>query len=324
MLSQVSDGLGRMLTFLHDPTGLIMQVSDGTRSVTFGYTGGVLTSVTDAAGHTTSYAYAVPAAFPGLFQSATEPLGNVPMSCGYDGLGRVMSMTDAFGHASTFAYDTPSGNTWTDALGHTWTYVHDASSHLTGLLQPGPVQRSFTYDASGRLASLTRPLGDVTSFTYDATSGDPASVTMGDGSVFIWSYSSHASGGATFYDLAGATYPDGRTESFTRDAAGNVTNWMDRGGFHWMGTYNARGQALTGTNPAGGVSTFAYDTQGRLATAADNAGRTTGYAYDALDRLTKLTRPDGAFQTFPSPRRNPTTSSAVPGTSTVRAAGNGS
>lgn len=298
MLAQVGDGLGRTLSFGYDRSGFLNSVSDGTRSVSFAHAGGLLTSVTDAAGHVTGYSYAAQGAFPGLLQSATEPLGNTPAIVWYDAQGRVAAMSDASGSASTCTYDTPTGNSWNDALGNAWGYVHDVQSRLTGLIDPGPISRSFVYDALGRLASVTRPLGDVTTCSYDPVSGLPASVTMGDGSVFAWSYSSHEVLGATFYDVAGATYPDGHSERLTRDAAGNVGDLLDRGRFHWLATYTPRGQVLTTTNPAGGVTTLTYDTQGRLATAADNAGHLTTCACDALDRVTRTTWPDASFRLF--------------------------
>src|SRR5262245_24785152 len=94
-LSQVSDGLGRTLTFSYDANGRLAQVSDGTRTVLYGYTGGVLTGVTDAAGHSWTYAYQTPPqpTAPALLLGAMEPLGNTPVTQAYDPLGRVMSQT---------------------------------------------------------------------------------------------------------------------------------------------------------------------------------------------------------------------------------------
>ena len=74
-----------------------------------------------------------------------------------------------------------------------------------------------------------------------------------------WEYASHSIGGAVFYDLAQVTYPDATHESFSHDAAGNLSSFTDRGGLVWHGTYNARGQLLTAGNPAGGVTTLGYD-----------------------------------------------------------------
>ena len=297
-LMQVNDGSGRALSFEYDFTGKLTRVSDGTRGVNFSYTGGVLASVTDAAGGTTNYAYTGPAGSADLLQSASEPAGNTPLSWSYDALGRVVTITDAEGHSSSCAYDTPSGNVWTDALGHSWTYVHDSQSRLMTLLDPAGGTTTFSYDPLGRLATSTRPMGDATSFSYDAASGYLGSVTGGDGTVFSFSYSAHGVAGATLYDLAAAHYPDGASESFARDASGNLTDWTDRGGFHWTSSFNSRGEPLTLTNPAGGVTTRTYDGAGLMDTEMDNAGHTTSAARDAFGRVTKVTWGDGTNRQF--------------------------
>src|SRR5262245_36792939 len=207
-LSQVSDGLGRALAFGYDPLGFLSSVSDGTRSVSFAYAGGVLTGATDAAGHPWSYAYDAAAGFPGLLTAVTEPLGNAPVLQGYDALGRVATQTDAANGAAAYAFDTPLGNTFTDPLGNTWKYLHDTQNRLVTLLDPGSLPWSFAYDALGRLSSVTRPLSDATTFDYDPASGYPSAVGFADGTSIHWSYSPHAAGGATFFDLAGTLYPD--------------------------------------------------------------------------------------------------------------------
>jgi len=95
-LAQVSDGMGRALTFAYDPfAGLLTSITDGTRTVSYSYTGGLLTGFTDAAGQPWSYAYVSPSAIQGLLLSAGEPAGNTPTQNSYDALGRVTMQTDA-------------------------------------------------------------------------------------------------------------------------------------------------------------------------------------------------------------------------------------
>ena len=298
LLSQVSDGLGRSLSFSYDGTGELAMVGDGTRSVGFGYAGGLLTGVTDAAGHAWTYAYVSGGSIPALLTGVTEPLVNTPITQTYDASGRVATQMDALGHISSYTYGAPTGNVYADALGNPWTYQHNAQDELVSLLDPGSGPTSYAYDASGRLSSITRPMGDLTSFSYDPASGYPSQIGFADGSAVNWGYGSHLVGGATLFDLSTAHYPDGTTETFGRDGSGNLTSFIDRGGFPWGGTYNARGQVLTRTNPTGGVTTFTYDPQGRPATGKDNAGNTTQFAYDGLSRLTQETWPDLTSRSF--------------------------
>jgi YD repeat-containing protein len=298
MLSQVSDGLGRTLSFTFDPLGMLSQVSDGTRSVHYMYSGGVLAGAIDAGGQTWAYAYAVPGPVPGLMTGVTEPLGNSPLTHSFDSSGRVSSQTDALGDVAHYAYDLPSGSVYADELGNPWTFLHDTQNRLASITDPASGLTSFAYDALGRLSMSSRPLGDVTSFSYDASSGYPSMVTFADGSAIHWSYGSHVVAGAPLFDLASTSYPDLTTESYARDAAGNVTDLADRAGFHWRGTYNSRGQCLTATNPSGGVTTFTYDPQGRPSTRRDNAGNTYSFTYDPLSRLTQVAAPDASTHSF--------------------------
>jgi len=290
-LAQVSDGLGRMLSFSYDGVGELTQITDGTRSVRYSYTGGTLTGVTDAGAHPWSYAYA-PGAIAGLLTGVTEPLGNTPVTQMFDPSGRVMSQMDAMGGPVNYQYDTPSGNIFTDPMGNPWTYQHDSGGRLTSLTDPIGGPHSYMYDALGRLQSASRPLGDATSFLYDVSSGYPSDVQFADGSTAHWTYGSHLVSGATLFDVSSVSFPDGASESYTRDANGDITDLLDRGGFHWLGTYNARGELLTWLNPTGGNTTLTYDAQGRLSTHQDNVGNVTGFTYDGLSRLTQITWPD--------------------------------
>ena len=291
--TQVSDGLGRTLSFTYDPAGHVTQVSDGTRAAHYRYAEGVLTGVTDAAGRSWTYGYSVPP----LLTGATEPVGNTPATQAYDVLGRVTSQTDAAGSMAMYSYGA-AGSVFTDPLGNPWTYQHDASGHLVALANPAGGPTSFSYDASGRLTMAARPMGDATSLAYDGTSGYPSMMTFADGSALLCGYSSHSAGGATFFDLSTQTFPDLTTESYGRDASGNLTNLTDQAGRHWLGTYNGQGQLLTWTNPSGGMTTFTYDPQGRLMTGKDDAGNTTSYGYDALSRLTQVTWPNTMARTY--------------------------
>jgi YD repeat-containing protein len=296
-LTQVSDGLGRALQFGYDPTGLLTQVSDGTRSVHYAYTGGVLTNALDANGQPWTYAYQ-PVPIQGLLTGVTEPFGNTPLTQAYDPMGRVMSQTDGLSNMAMYAYDAPPGNVFTDPLGNPWTYLHDTQNRLMTLTDPMSGPTSFAYDPLGRPSMIMRPMGDMTSFAYDPASGYLGTLTRADGMPISWGYGSHLVGGATLFDLSTAGYPDGTTEGYGRDPAGNLTDYTDRAGFHWFGTYNARGQVLTATNPSGGVTTIGYAANFTVVLLSDNAGNATSFSYDGLSRLTQVTWPDLAHRNY--------------------------
>jgi len=298
LLSQVSDGREHALTFSYGTSGFLTLVSDGTRSVSYAYTGGLLSGAMDAGGQTWTYAYSTASPIQGLLTGVMEPLGNSPLTQIYDPLGRVISQTDALSGLAIYSYDAPTGSLYTDPLANAWTYLHDSQNRLSTLTDPASEPTSFAYDPLGRPSMVTRPLGDMTSFAYDPASGYQSMVSFADGTAINQVYSTHLVAGATLFDLSTAGYPDGTTENYARDSAGNLMDFMDRGGFHWTGTYNSRGQILTATNPSSGVTTFTYDPQGRPATASDNAGNMSSFTYDALSRITQVTWPDATHRSY--------------------------
>jgi RHS repeat-associated protein len=295
-LATVSDGLGRTLTFTYSPGPHLSSVSDGTRSVGFNHTADDLTSTTDARGLTTTYAYATG----GLMTSMTRTEGNTPFSQTYDTDGRVATQTDAASNTHTFTYDTTTvlTTTMTNPDGDTRVHTHSSSGVLTDHQGEDGLSFPMSYDSDGRTSSVTDRLGDTTSYTYHPASGKIASVTDADATVRTFTYTPRTFGGVTFHDLTGVTYQDGTSESFVRDAAGNVTSRTDRAGEVSTFTYNGNGQVLTATNPVGGVTTNTYNPDGTLASRTDPSGNATTFACDGLRRLVTVTNPDTSTRTY--------------------------
>ena len=292
LLTQVSDGLGRTLTLSYGGF-LLDSVSDGTRSVSFGHTGSELTSVTDVLGKTTSYAYDASQPGEALLVSRTPPSGVPQVVQTFDASQRVANQTDAGGNPFDFSYDSAAGTTdVVDPLLEVTTHTHDANGRLTRVEDEAGQAATLTYDAKGRRASVTDRLGRKTSWTYHAASGRLASITEADGSKTTFGHAAAQLGGLTFYDVTSVTRADGLTEAFDYDASGNLVLRTDPAGNDWSYGYNARGQVTSATNPEGGVSSFAYNPDGTLDRVTDDAGNTTSFAYDALRRVSVVTRAD--------------------------------
>lgn len=290
-LASVSDGLGRTLTFTHVGSRMT-QVSDGTRTVSFGYDGAQrLSTATDAAGKITTYAYASPTS--NLIASVTRPEGNVPYSQTYDVNDRVATQTDALGNTWSFSYNTNTDTT-TITDPDTATQVHDSNSSgaLTSWRDEGGSSATMTNDADGRRTRVTDRLGASSSWTIHAPSGKIASNTEADGRVTQHSYTARLLSGVTLHDLTSISYPDSSSESFSYDAFGNRTSWLDRAGGAWTYTYNARGQVTSVLNPSGGTTASSYNANGTLANTTDPAGNVTIFGYDALRRINLATYAD--------------------------------
>ena len=292
-VSQVTDGLGRTLTFGYIGARLAT-VTDGTRTVSFGYSGSNLMSATDALGNTTTYNYSAGA----LMTGTTLPDGNAPFVHTYDTEGRVATQTDANLNTRTFAYDdTTRVTTMTDPLGNIVQHTHTANGELTNQRDESGQTFTLGYNGDGQRSSIADRLGGNVEHTYHV-SGRLASIQQADGTQSSFSYTARIARGVTFYDLTGITHADGTTSIFGHDANGNLTSLTDQRGNTWNATYDAAGQVLTVTNPAGGTHTFSYNTDETPLSITDPAGNTTAFGYDNLRRLNAITFADGATREF--------------------------
>lgn len=293
--TQVSDGLGRTLT-LNYSGGELTSVSDATRTVSFVHSGGYLSTVTDARGNTTTYNYDA-GAIPGLLANETRPEGNSPLSQTFDAQGRVVTQTDADSNTTSLDYAGAS-TTGTDPFTEERVMTHDAEGRLTELVDEEGVSVTLSYDGEGRRSGIVDRLGDDSSVAFDGTSGRVSVITNADATQTTITYTARSVAGLTFYDRTGVGHPDGTSESFVYDSSGNLTTYTDRASNNTVYSYNSRGQALTVTNPGGGVDTYTYNSDGTLATHTDPATNQTQYAYDGLRRLATITRPDSSIRTF--------------------------
>jgi YD repeat-containing protein len=167
------------------------------RTTDYGYDGdGNLTSVTDARGYATDYAFNAD----DEETLVTNPLSNVTLVC-YDGDGNVAETVPAVGVAANTltasscptSYPTDYGDRLaTDAT----TYAYNALGEKMTVTTPAPAGLSgsetttYAYDLAGRLTSVTAPptstsggaANDVTAYTYD-DAGEPLTTTTGYGTA---------------------------------------------------------------------------------------------------------------------------------------------
>ncbi len=295
-LSEVDDGLGATLSFSYAGDRLTA-VTDGTRTVSFTYSAGVLASATDPLGHTTTYSYDDAGDRPGLLTAMTRPEGNARYTQDYDEDGRVTRQTTALGNTYAMSYNEDI-TTATDPLGQSIQHTHTAAGELTAYTDETGQTVELAYDEEGQRTSVTDRMGATTAFTFHGPSGLPASSTVANGAVTTFTYTPRTTGGLTFYDLTGVGYADGTSVNMSYDDDGNLTSSTDRAGAMRGYTYNERGEMVSATNPEGGVTTFAYNADGTLVSIQDPSGNTTTFAYDGLRRLVRATFPDGTNRTF--------------------------
>ena len=310
-------------------SGLVTNVTTPTRSVSYDYTGGALTTFTDANGNPWTYDYSS-----GRLTGMTDPDGNVRLVVGYSG-GRVSS---AVGKGSqnhfndTYDWDADTGIATRKALirlgpgeptkraesfdvysgnvlleqqlpnGATISYSYDSQLDMTGLQDPAGVQR-MTYNPAGDLLTQTSPTqgtGTATvGFTYDGAH-HPTSSTDANGNTTSNTYSGNdlvkvtppgpAAGATSYvYNLLGEQLETDGPTSTELDTLDGAGNKLS---FRLLDTAH---HPLNGLGPA-----FTYNEIGQKLTLTDPRGHLPGgidatytqtNTYDGVGNLLTTTSP---------------------------------
>ncbi len=289
-IRSVTDSKGNTTTYTYNPKNLLTQIEQpGDTDTFYGYDSlDNLISVTDAEDRTTLYEY--------------------------DDAGRMLSTDSPDTGITTYAYDS-AGNliAKTDANGNTVTYAYDAANRLTAIRFPDPGQNiDYTYDqgpnGAGRLTGMSDPTG-VYAYTYDSKGNLTREEKTLESVTYTTAYTYDAAG-----VLTGITYPNGRTVTYSLDAAGRVdqiTTQKDgipqtvAQGIRYLPygplaelTYG-NGTVLTqsfdllfrpSAISAADLVDYAYETDpaGNITAIADtlDPARSRSFAYDDLNRLT--------------------------------------
>lgn len=310
-LSEVTDGLGRTLTFFYE-SGHLVKVSDGTREVSFSYDGNNnLVRFTDAESQNYDYQYEDSRAACGLWTATRYPGGITPSSMEYDDQARVVKLKDAEDNfyaysynenLTTVAFPTGGGNPATSQQ-----FAHNNQGQLVAFTDENKNTAHFSYDSKGRLETVSdnQDPPRTTQYAYHEPSGHFSSTTVLFENVRTeFTYTKRTSNGIDYYDLSEILYPDKTKESFVNDNAGNLIQWTDQNGNAWDYSHNDRGQVLTADNPEGGRTRYAYNDNGSLATITDHSNNAIRFSYDSLGRIQTITYPDDSTRIFSYNKRD--------------------
>jgi RHS repeat-associated protein len=145
----------------------------------------------------------------------------------------------------------------------------------------------WRFDAEGLLLESQDPAGAIVKHDYDER-GETA-VLLADGTTNT--YQRDASG-----NLLAMADEQGEIASFTYDARGLMTGGqMPNGGVTSM-RYDAFGNRVEVQEPDGGARRIEYDGLGRVIAFTDERGTRTTYAYDPMGRLTGVRTPVAQWQ----------------------------
>jgi RHS repeat-associated protein len=261
-------------TFAYDDRGLLLSAAGSAGSSTFTYNAAAqLSSVTDPAG-TSSYTYdsagrlatdaSAASGVTGTYSynsldqvtKIAYGTGNDVQSFGYDNLHRLASDTIATASGSTVA-----------SIGYGYNLNNDVTTMTTtGLATAGggtgTVTSTYGYDQAGRLTSWTAtPSGGTattTSYGYD-DNGNLTSIN----------------GVTRSYDARDQLTSDGKGDTYSYSAAGNLTSETTSAGTTDSFSTDAYGQQITSAG-----SSYTWDALGRVVQAAEPSGATIALTYD--------------------------------------------
>ncbi len=193
-----------------------------------------------------------------------------------DGAGRITQIADARGNRQTYAYDAQGRLIQhLDPQNQGTSFEYAGVTHLVSrIINAGGCQAvRQEFDAGGRLTARVDSAGRRTEYSYDL-------------------------GARRLTKLL----PGPITTVETYDAAGNVLSFTNGEGQTLQFSYDLNGRRVLTTMPSGRRIARTYDANGNPLTEEDgpNGGPylVTSYQWTAENLLSRLTRPNGEYQTF--------------------------
>ncbi len=290
----------------------------------------LLTSWSDAEGHTWTYAYDGS----NRLDTVTDDTSGRYLDFSYDAQNRIETVQDQAARSVTFQYNA-SGDLWkvTDVTGEVWTYTYDSAHRLTDVVDPRTVTvLHVDYDSQGRAyqqfdgennlivhltynsdgtTTIEDALGNTETHTYDSrntvvaeTDGysnpltkvydphfRPSTLTDRNGNPTVLTWSSD---GANLEQIVDA---GSNTIDLDYDSLNNLTQVVDARDFTTDYVYS--GTLLTTViDPFLKETHYTYTTSadapqpvGLLKTVEDPNGSVTQYTYDSDGNLIRISDP---------------------------------
>lgn len=283
----------------------------------YGYTdGGLLTTITDALGKTTTFDHntsgdLVSERSPegrtttytrddaGRLTAIVDPRGNVPgaepadfaTQFTYDAADRITAVQDPLGHTSSVTFDADGLVTRVrDPKGRETVYSYDNDGHMTSVQGPDPgVQPSkATYDGNGNLLTTVDEMGRTTSYTYDLANR----ITKAQSPIGAYTLGYDATS-----NLTSITGPTGAKTQLLYDTASRLAKIDYPSGTADVSySYDANGNRSKMTDGAGSVI-YTYDELDRPTSITRGTAK-FGYTWDAVGNMTGVAYPDGASYSY--------------------------
>lgn len=246
----------------------------------------------------TSYTYDTD----GDLLTITDAAGHVTTFSGHDANGRPGTMTDANGIVTAFTYD-GLGRTETITVEHpsnsafnaVTTMAYDAVGNVTSITLPSTDAMIMDYDNAGRVSSVRAASGERRDYTYDAA-GNVTSETVKR------SNSTVARQITRTFDELGRVLRESqgprRTVQFAYDKVGNVTSTTSPRGHATTAAFDGLDRLINTVAPDTGGTTLAYDERDNLTSHEDPISVTTTFVYNGFGDVIQEASPDRGTSTY--------------------------
>lgn len=267
-----TNGQTRTWHYTWTPTGQLKTVQlprlDVTAKTTYGYTGGTLTSVTDALSHTTTAV---------TFQSG----------------GRPLTVTDPNSVLTTYTYSTrewPTSSVLSVSGGSLTTSItYDSAGNLTRTTLPDGSYLSYGYDDAHRMTSITNPLSETQGITYDSAGNVTQTLWKNASAVTKRQHTATFDAlGRMLHDVGG----EGQTTAYTYDSNSNWVSITDPMGHISYRSSDQLNRLTKFKDAAKNLSQISYDSASRPLTVTDPKSNATTYVYDGFGEAIQENNPD--------------------------------
>jgi YD repeat-containing protein len=269
--SATSTGAPRTWSYTYNATGQVLSM-DGPR--------------TDAA-DTTTYTYDPT----GNLASITNAAGHLTSFTSYNAHGQPLTIVDPNALPTTLAYDGRQRLRTRSVGGEVTTYDYDFAGQLTRVTLPDGSFLLYGYDDAHRLTSMEDNQGSRVVYTLDAMGNRTQEQVRDPGNNLAQTRSRVYSNLNRLFQELGA---QNQTTEYAYDDQGNVLTVKDPLNRITTSQYDAlnRLRQVTDPAPVSGVTQYAYNGLDALTQVTDPRNLVTGYTVDGLGKLTQQQSPD--------------------------------
>jgi RHS repeat-associated protein len=277
-VTDTATGTTRVWTYTYTGVGQVLTV-DGPRTdvsdvTTYTYytctTGtqcGQIATVTNAAGHVTTY--------------------NT-----YNVHGQPLTLTDPNGVVTTLTYDTRQHVLSRQVGAETTGYSYYPIGLLKTVTLPDSSTLTYTYDGAHRLTDITDSLGNHTHYTLDTMGNRTAENTYDPSNTLRRTHTRVMNALNEIYQDVNAAGTAAVTTTFGYDNNGNQTSATAPLSRTTANQYDALNRLSQITDPKGGITQFGYDANDNLTSVKDPRTLTTSYTYTGFGDLKTQVSPD--------------------------------